>query len=87
MKRVYILTIIELTSDGEVSFDTLKYDHRYEAEAFGDERLSDWIDENTTEDDDGNLIAPELTRYHNLVEAKDRDSIAEFNYCINEFEV
>ena len=87
MKKIFILTIIELTSDGEVSFDVLKYDHRHEAEAYGDEKLSNWVAEHTEEDDDGSLIAPYLTRYPNLVEANDRDTIAEFDYYISEFEV
>lgn len=87
MKKIFILTIIELTSNGEVSFDVLKYDHRHEAEAYGDEKLSNWVAEHTEEDDDGSLIAPYLTRYPNLVEANDRDTIAEFDYYISEFEV
>jgi hypothetical protein len=89
MNKIYILTTIELSSDGELSFDVEKFGfgNRFKAEERGHERLAEWVEEHAFEDEDGNLIGPSITEFPNLVEAKDRESIAEFDYLISEFEV
>lgn len=89
MNKIYILTIVELTSDGELSFEVEKYGmgNRFKAEERGNELLSEWVEEHSYEDEDGNLIGPDITRYPNLTEAHEKNSIAEFDFLISEFEV
>lgn len=89
MNKIYILTIIELTSDGELNFDVQKFGmgNRFKAEERGNELLAEWVEEHSYEDDAGYLIGPDITSYPNLTEAHDRNSIAEFDFLISEFEV
>ena len=45
MKKIYILTIVSLEADGCLSFDTLKYNTRDEAQSYGDKLFDEWVSE------------------------------------------
>ena len=92
-KKIYILLTVEVAADGCISYDMAKFEDIEKARSYGRKRLDEWMSENemiddcNAEDCDEGKTCRIKTYGGDLVEAIDNMSIAEFDYCVKEFEV
>ena len=92
-KKIFILITVEVAADGSINYDMAKFEDIDTARAYGRKLLDEWMAENEMIDDckaedyyEGKTCR--VKSYgSNLVEAIDNMSIAEFDFCIKEFEV
>ena len=92
-KKIYILLTVEVAADGCISYDMAKFEDIENARSYGRKRLDEWMSENemiddcNAEDCDEGKTCRIKTYGGDQVEAIDNMSIAEFDYCVKEFEV